>query len=248
MLHLFADPADMQDGLLTITGSEVNHIRNVLRMKPGDELDVSNGTDAKEYRYGIEMMDAEKIVCRLRFVKDSDVELPVKVHLFQGIPKSDKMDLIVQKCVELGVFSVIPVSMERCVAKIEPAKAQKKMQRWQKIAEAAAMQSKRRVIPKVAPPMTMKEAVAFARDNTDVRILPYELMKEDGSTKALLESIRPGSSVSVFIGPEGGFTTEEVAEAKEAGILPVSLGRRILRTETAGMTVLSWLIYILEIS
>ncbi len=237
MLHLFADPADMQDGLLTITGSEVNHIRNVLRMKPGDELDVSNGTDAKEYRYGIEMMDAEKIVCRLRFVKDSDVELPVKVYLFQGIPKSDKMDLIVQKCVELGVFSVIPVSMERCVAKI-----------WQKIAEAAAMQSKRRVIPKVAPPMTMKEAVAFARDNTDVRILPYELMKEDGSTKALLESIRPGSSVSVFIGPEGGFTTEEVAEAKEAGILPVSLGRRILRTETAGMTVLSWLIYILEIS
>ena len=233
MLHLFADPADMQDGLLTITGSEVNHIRNVLRMKPGDELDVSNGTDAKEYRYGIEMMDAEKIVCRLRFVKDSDVELPVKVYLFQGIPKSDKMDLIVQKCVELGVFSVIPVSMERCVAKI---------------AEAAAMQSKRRVIPKVAPPMTMKEAVAFARDNTDVRILPYELMKEDGSTKALLESIRPGSSVSVFIGPEGGFTTEEVAEAKEAGILPVSLGRRILRTETAGMTVLSWLIYILEIS
>ena len=116
MLHLFADPADMQDGLLTITGSEVNHIRNVLRMKPGDELDVSNGTDAKEYRYGIEMMDAEKIVCRLRFVKDSDVELPVKVYLFQGIPKSDKMDLIVQKCVELGVFSVIPVSMERCVA------------------------------------------------------------------------------------------------------------------------------------
>ena len=97
MLHLFADPADMQDGLLTITGSEVNHIRNVLRMKPGDELDVSNGTDAKEYRYGIEMMDAEKIVCRLRFVKDSDVELPVKVYLFQGIPKSDKMETIIQK-------------------------------------------------------------------------------------------------------------------------------------------------------
>lgn len=248
MLHLFADPADMQDGLLTITGSEVNHIRNVLRMKPGDELSVSSGTDAKEYRFGIETMDAEKIVCRLRFVKDSDVELPVKVYLFQGIPKSDKMDLIVQKCVELGAFSVIPVSMERCVAKIDPAKAQKKIQRWQKIAEAAAMQSRRRVIPEVALPMTMKEAVAFARDNTDVRILPYELMKEDGSTKELLESICPGSSVSVFIGPEGGFTEEEVAEAKEAGILPVSLGRRILRTETAGMTVLSWLIYLLEIS
>ena len=110
MLHIFADPADMQGELLTIRGSEVNHIRNVCRLQPGDEISVSNGMDAKEYRYGIEEIHEDSVVCRLRFIKDADVELPVKVYLFQGLPKADKMDMIVQKCTELGVCSVIPVA------------------------------------------------------------------------------------------------------------------------------------------
>lgn len=247
MLHLFADPSDVQDELLTITGPEVNHIRNVMRLKPGEEISVSIGGDGKEYRYGIESYTEDSVLCRLRFVKDKEVELPVKVLLFQGLPKADKMDLIVQKAVELGAAEIIPVSMERCVVKLDAGKAAKKTARWQTIAESAASQSRRSIIPRVLAPMSMREAVKYAKEQTEVRVIPYELQEDDGSVKQYLESLKEGQSVSIFIGPEGGFTPAEVELAKEAGIRPISLGRRILRTETAGLAILSWLIYILEI-
>lgn len=247
MLHLFADPSDVQDELLTITGPEVNHIRNVMRLKPGEEISVSIGGDGKEYRYGIESYTEDSVLCRLRFVKDKEVELPVKVLLFQGLPKADKMDLIVQKAVELGAAEIIPVSMERCVVKLDVGKAAKKTARWQTIAESAASQSRRSIIPRVLAPMSMKEAVEYAKEQTEVRVIPYELQEDDGSVKQYLESLKEGQSVSIFIGPEGGFAPGEVELAKEAGIRPISLGRRILRTETAGLAILSWLIYILEI-
>lgn len=247
MLHLFADPSDVQDELLTITGPEVNHIRNVMRLKPGEEISVSIGGDGKEYRYGIESYTEDSVLCRLRFVKDKEVELPVKVLLFQGLPKADKMDLIVQKAVELGAAEIIPVSMERCVVKLDAGKAAKKTARWQTIAESAASQSRRSIIPRVLAPMSMKEAVEYAKEQTEVRVIPYELQEDDGSVKQYLESLKEGQSVSIFIGPEGGFAPSEVELAKEAGIRPISLGRRILRTETAGLAILSWLIYILEI-
>lgn len=247
MLHLFADPSDVQDKLLTITGPEVNHIRNVMRLKPGEEISVSIGGDGKEYRYGIESYTEDSVLCRLRFVKDKEVELPVKVLLFQGLPKADKMDLIVQKAVELGAAEIIPVSMERCVVKLDAGKAAKKTARWQTIAESAASQSRRSIIPRVLAPMSMKEAVEYAKEQTEVRVIPYELQEDDGSVKQYLESLKEGQSVSIFIGPEGGFAPGEVELAKKAGIRPISLGRRILRTETAGLAILSWLIYILEI-
>ena len=247
MLHLFADPSDVQDELLTITGPEVNHIRNVMRLKPGEEISVSIGGAGKEYRYGIESYTEDSVLCRLRFVKDKEVELPVKVLLFQGLPKADKMDLIVQKAVELGAAEIIPVSMERCVVKLDAGKAAKKTARWQTIAESAASQSRRSIIPRVLAPMSMREAVEYAKEQTEVRVIPYELQEDDGSVKQYLESLKEGQSVSIFIGPEGGFTPAEVELAKEAGIRPISLGRRILRTETAGLAILSWLIYILEI-
>ena len=247
MLHLFADPSDVQDELLTITGPEVNHIRNVMRLKPGEEISVSIGGDGKEYRYGIESYTEDSVLCRLRFVKDKEVELPVKVLLFQGLPKADKMDLIVQKAVELGAAEIIPVSMERCVVKLDAGKAAKKTARWQTIAESAASQSRRSIIPRVLAPMSMREAVEYAKAQTEVRVIPYELQEDDGSVKQYLESLKEGQSVSIFIGPEGGFTPAEVELAKEAGIRPISLGRRILRTETAGLAILSWLIYSLEI-
>ena len=247
MLHLFADPSDVQDELLTITGPEVNHIRNVMRLKPGEEISVSIGGDGKEYRYGIESYTEDSVLCRLRFVKDKEVELPVKVLLFQGLPKADKMDLIVQKAVELGAAEIIPVSMERCVVKLDAGKAAKKTARWQTIAESAASQSRRSIIPRVLAPMSMREAVEYAKAQTEVRVIPYELQEDDGSVKQYLESLKEGQSVSIFIGPEGGFAPAEVELAKEAGIRPISLGRRILRTETAGLAILSWLIYILEI-
>ena len=257
MLHIFVDPAQMQGDLLHVTGKDVNHIKNVLRLRPGDEISVRTGQDEREYRYGIEGFTDSEVVCRLRFVKESDVELPVKVLLFQGLPKADKMDLIVQKSVELGVTEIIPVQMRRSIVKLEGAKVAKRTQRWQTIAEAAAKQSRRAVVPLVREPMTMEEAVRFASQNTDVRLLPYELQEEDGSTRELMESIRDGngvsgannaSAVSIFIGPEGGFEPEEVELAKAAGVHPISLGKRILRTETAALVVLSWLIYLLEIS
>ncbi len=247
MLHIFASPEDVQGDLLRITGPEVNHIHNVMRLKPGEEISVSMGEDGREYRYGIESFEDEAVLCRLRFVKEREVELPVRVLLFQGLPKADKMEWIVQKAVELGVAEVIPVRMERCVVKLDAAKAQKKCARWQGIAEAAASQSKRGIVPTVHEPMAMKEAVRYAEEETSVRLIPYELQENNGSTRAYLESIRPGQAVSIFIGPEGGFTPEEVEMAREAGIRPISLGNRILRTETAGLAVLAWLIYILEI-
>jgi 16S rRNA (uracil1498-N3)-methyltransferase len=219
----------------------------VLRLKPGDEISVRTGQDDREYRYGIEEFTDSEVVCRLRFVKEADVELPVKVYIFQGLPKADKMELIIQKAVELGAAEIIPVEMRRSVVKLDASKKAKKTQRWQAIAESAAKQSRRAVVPMVREPMTMEEAVRFAEQNTDVRLLPYELQEADGSTRDVMDGIREGSAVSIFIGPEGGFDPAEVELAREAGIRPISLGKRILRTETAALVALSFLIYHFEI-
>lgn len=248
MLHIFADPADMHGDELCITGNEVNHIKNVLRLGPGDEISVSTGEDDREYRYGIEEIREDGILLRLRFIREKDVELPVRIWLFQALPKADKMELIIQKATELGVYAVVPVETSRCVVRLDEKKADKKIQRWQKIAESAAMQSRRSVIPKIYEPMTMKEAAAFAEKEAGLRVIPYELQENDGATAPLLESAADrGQDIAVFIGPEGGFEPAEIELAKNAGIRPISLGRRILRTETAGLAFLAWMIYILEI-
>lgn len=155
------------------------------------------------------------------------------------------MELIVQKAVELGVFEIIPVAAKRCVVKLDGKKAAAKASRWQGIAEAAAKQSKRGVIPAVKMPMTMQEAAVYAK-NAEVRLIPYELADDMERTRERIGAIERGQSVAVFIGPEGGFEESEVETALAAGIEPITLGRRILRTETAGLTVLSWLMYHLE--
>lgn len=245
MYRFFVEPSQIQDRRVVITGSDVNHIKNVLRMKPGEEITVSNGIDGREYRCGIEAYTEDEVVCTLRFIKEDGVELPSEIYLFQGLPKADKMELIVQKAVELGVHEVIPVAMKRCVVKLDDRKAAARVGRWQGIAEAAAKQSRRGVIPAVRGIMSMGEAVEYAR-NMDVRLIPYELAQDMERTRTLIGAVRPGSSIAVFIGPEGGFEESEVQAALAAGIEPVTLGRRILRTETAGLTVLAWLMYQLE--
>lgn len=245
MYQFFVEPSQIQGNRIVITGSDVNHIRNVLRMKVGEELAISNGTDGKEYRCGIEEFTEDEIVCTLRFVKEDGVELPSRIYLFQGLPKADKMELIIQKAVELGVYEVIPVAAKRAVVKLDEKKAKSKLARWQGIAEAAAKQSKRGIIPQVQSVMSMKEAVAYAQ-NMEVRLIPYELAEDMSKTKEIISALQPGQSVAVFIGPEGGFEEKEIAEAMEHGIVPITLGKRILRTETAGFTVLSWLMYHLE--
>lgn len=246
MLQIFADPSALRGDLLTITGPDVNHIRNVLRMKPGEELNARIGGDGREYRFGIEEISEQEVLCRLRFVKESDVELPVRIILFQGLPKADKMEWIVQKSVELGAAGIVPVEMSRCVVRLDASKKDKKAARWQTIAESAAEQSRRAVIPKVERPVSLKEALALAGQQTDLILVPYELQETDESTKEALAKLRPGMSAAVFIGPEGGFEPEEIEQIRAAGGIPISLGRRILRTETASLAFLSWMIYRFE--
>lgn len=247
MYQFFVEPGqiNINDRRVTITGTDVNHIRNVLRMKPGEELNVSNGQDGREYRCAILSFAEDCVHCELRFIREEQAELPVRVHLFQGLPKADKMELIIQKAVELGVYRVIPVATKRCVVKLDEKKAAVKTARWQGIAEAAAKQSKRSIVPQIAEVMSFRDAVKEAAD-MNVRLIPYELAKGMKRTRELLGQLTPGADVAVFIGPEGGFDETEIASAVENGIEPVTLGRRILRTETAGMTVLAWIGYVTE--
>lgn len=245
MYQFFVEPGQIQGKRAVIRGGDVNHIKNVLRMKPGDELALSNGTDGKEYRVGIVSLGEDEIECELRFIREDAIELPCRVYLFQGLPKGDKMELIIQKAVELGACQVIPVAMARSVVRLDEKKAAAKVKRWQTISEAAAKQSKRGIIPDVPKVMTYQEALAYAKD-MEVKLLPYELAEGMERTKKLIEGISPGQRVAILIGPEGGFAPEEVALAEQAGFEVVTLGKRILRTETAGMALLSILMYHLE--
>lgn len=245
MYQFFVSPDQIQGKKIIITGKDVNHIKNVLRMKAGEEIAVSNGVDGREYRCGIQEILENEVICELRFIKEEGLELPSRITLFQGLPKADKMELIIQKAVELGVYEIIPVSCKRAVVRLDEKKAKLKVNRWQGIAEAAAKQSKRGIIPVVGAVMSMKEAIAYSR-SAKVRIIPYELAENMTDTKKIINSLQPGEGVAVFIGPEGGFEESEVQAAMEEGIQPVTLGKRILRTETAGLTVLSWIMYQLE--
>ena len=246
MYHFFVAPENIRDKHIVIEGTDVNHIKNVLRMKVGDEISVSNGIDGRDYRCGITAM-GDVIDCELRFIKEADVELPVRVHLFQGLCKGDKMETVIQKTTELGVHEVIPVQMERCVVKLDAKKASSKVTRYQGVAEAAAKQSGRSVIPQIHDVINMKQAVDYA-SSFDKIIVPYELTAGESfdNTRAVLDSLKGLKDIAVFIGPEGGFDDSEIELLKEAGSEIISLGRRILRTETAGMVVLSWLDYIFE--
>lgn len=245
MYQFFVSPDQIQGKKIIITGKDVNHIKNVLRMKAGEEISVSNGVDGREYRCGIQEILEEEVICELRFIKEEGLELPSRITLFQGLPKADKMELIIQKAVELGVYEIIPVSCKRTVVRLDEKKEKSKINRWQGIAEAAAKQSKRGIIPSVGAVMSMKEAIAYSR-SAKVRIIPYELAENMADTKKIINSLQPGEDIAVFIGPEGGFEESEVQAAVEEGIQPVTLGKRILRTETAGLTVLSWIMYQLE--
>lgn len=245
MYQFFVKPQQIQEKQIVITGSDVNHIKNVLRMKPGEELAVSNGVDGREYRCGIVELGEDEVRCELRFVKEDGLELPAKVYLFQGLPKADKMELIIQKAVELGVYEIIPMMTKRAVVRLDEKKARAKTERWQGIAEAAAKQSKRRIVPRVAEVMRFQEALSYA-SSMECRLIPYELAAGMERTRQLIAGIEANQSVAVFIGPEGGFEEAEIEAAKASGVCPVTLGKRILRTETAGLTVMAWIMYHLE--
>ncbi|MCR5670010.1 MAG: 16S rRNA (uracil(1498)-N(3))-methyltransferase [Butyrivibrio sp.] len=251
MYHFFVDASQITPDCkkVEITGDDYNHIANVLRMKIGEQFSVSirEENEARELFYEIEEINKTSVIGNLCFIEEAGNELPSKIYLFQGLPKVDKMELIIQKAVELGAYRIIPMSTKRCIVKLDAKKAENKIKRWQAISEAAAKQSKRGIIPEVTMPLTMKEAIGYCKtEGIDVKLIPYEMAKDISVTKGVIESIEPGQSIAVFIGPEGGFSEQEIEMCLAEDIRPITLGKRILRTETAGFTAISWLMYHLE--
>ena len=242
----FVNPSSIEEGIVRIVGTDLNHMKNVLRMKPGEEVLISDGT-GKDYNCQVKEYGAEEGILVILSENADSRELPSRIWLFQGLPKSDKMEVILQKAVELGAAGVIPVATRNAVVKLDAKKAEAKIRRWQAIAESAAKQSKRSYIPQVGPVMSLKEAFSYIEEQKfDLRMIPYELEKGMDGTKTVLEALAPGQQVAVFIGPEGGFDEEEIQLALKMGVKPVSLGKRILRTETAGPAILALLMMKLE--
>ena len=245
MQHFFVTPSQVEGERIYIEGSDVNHMKNVLRMKPEETILISSG-ESLEYTCYIRELKEEEIIAHIMYVQESGYELPSRLYLFQGLPKSDKMELIIQKAVELGVHEIIPVASKRAVVKLDARKEEKKRTRWQAISESAAKQSKRMYVPEVKKVMSFSQAVEYA-GQLDVVLVPYELAKGMGETREIIGKIKKGQSVGIFIGPEGGIEETEVEMAVEkANAKAITLGKRILRTETAGLTVLSILMFTLE--
>jgi len=214
-------------------------------MKQGEEIIICNGQGKDCYCIIDTVSDAE-ITAKIQSSSATDTELKTRITLFQGLPKKDKMELIIQKAVELGVYEIVPVMTKRVIVKLEDKKKEeKKLERWQLIAESAAKQSGRGVIPLIKPVQSYKEAIKNAKE-MGIGLIPYENAKGIQYTKEIIQSLRQYTSIGIFIGPEGGFEETEVEFAKENGIKPITLGRRILRTETAGLAVLSMMMLELE--
>ena len=250
MHQFFIEEQQIHEKQIIITGADAHHMLHVLRLKPGEEVSVrvtepvSERFREAELRCAFSGAFGDDAELELLFIKQDNVELPVKIRLYQGLPKADKMELIIQKAVELGASAVVPVMTKRCVSDWK-GKAEKKRERLQLIAEAAAKQAHRGILPEVALPVSFGDALKEAAALGKV-FVPYELAEGMDRTRELFTAIEPGDVISVFIGPEGGFTEEEVQTAKDAGAECITLGRRILRTETAGLYVLSVLGYLSE--
>ncbi len=241
MRRFFVEEKDIKENQVTIKGDEARHIVQVLRLEERDKIKVFTGK-GKEYLTEIIQASEKEVIGRILEESRLDTEPSIEITLLQGLPKSDKMDFIVQKVTELGVKRIIPVITQRTVVKLNKEKARARRNRWQRIALEAAKQSGRAIIPAV------REVISFiqALDNLNresLNLIPWE---EETST-SLKEALRPitdhRSPITIFIGPEGGFTLEEVRAAKKKGAIPVSLGPRLLRTETAGLVTLAVILY-----
>lgn len=244
MYQFFVEEEQVHSDSISITGGDVNHIKNVLRMKNGEKIRVSSKSGQAYFCHISSILDDE-VIAAIDSADETGTELDDHIVLYQGLPKGDKMELIIQKAVELGVSEIVPVAMKNCVVKLDEKKAQSKCKRWQAIAESAAKQSKRTVIPQIQMPLSWKQALEEAKE-LDVVLVPYENERGMEATREIFRSIPEGASIGVMIGPEGGFSPEEIAQL-DKDMHRISLGRRILRTETAGMATLSMLIYELDI-
>jgi len=240
MNRFFVDKNNIMEDTILINGEDVNHIKNVLRLKVEDEINICDG-DSNEYRVTINNIEKNIVECKILERKISNTEPPLKIKLYQGLPKSTKMDLIIQKATEIGVSQIIPIITDRTVVKIEDRKKEsKKLERWNRIAEEAAKQSRRGVIPQVKEVLSFKELLKVLHHD-DAVLVPYENEKKQG-LKKVLSNIK-SKNISIIIGPEGGFSEWEINELEKINSIVVSLGPRILRTETAGFTAMTIILY-----
>ena len=243
MPKFFVREEQIKNDEILINGRDFNHIVNVLRMKTGDRVNVCD-IDSK-INYIANITEITDIVrCKIEERLNSNIEPETHITLFQGLPKADKMELIIEKGTEVGVSEFIPVEMLRCVVKLDDKNKQKKLDRWQKIAETAAKQSGRDYIPKLESVISIKNICNLVK-NYDIVLLAYEDEKEN-NLKGKLISLVKGTRVAIIIGPEGGMDKTEVKSLIEAGVETVSLGKRILRTETAGLVMAANILYGLE--
>ncbi len=245
MFNFFVEDSARNGDRYIISGADFNHIKNVLRMKIGEKLLVSDG--GTSHLCVIEDYSEENVTVSVLEANYNDTELPTRIYLFQGLPKGDKLELIIQKAVELGVYEIIPVEMSRSVVKIEDKKRKSKQERWQAIAESAAKQSKRNIIPNVREATSFKQAMEVAK-GLDVFAVPYENKDGMKATAECLDKIKGAKSVGILIGPEGGFAEHEIEMAMEANGAVISLGKRILRAETAAITAVSAVMLYIEMS
>lgn len=242
MYRFYVSADQLAEKEVFISGGDVNHIKNVLRLDVGDWIVAcdGNGTD---YVSRIQSICSDEVVASIEKVQPTGTELPVRITLFQGMPKKDKLELIIQKAVELGACEIVPVMTKRTVVKLsEEKKINKRLERWQSIAYAAAKQCDRGIIPTVHKPVSYEEALAMA-DQLDYNVIPYELQTGMEEARKIVDQACKQRSLGIFIGPEGGFEPEEVERAMTRNIHPMTLGKRILRTETAGMALLSILMF-----
>lgn len=241
MPKFFVTKDKISDNEIIIDSEDAKHIKKVLRINIGDTITVCDGSGT-DYTAQISEIDEKQVVCEIIDSKLCDTEPGIKVTLFQGLPKASKMDYIIQKNTELGICEITPVAMSRCVVKLENKKAEeKKTERWQKIAVEAAKQSGRGIIPIINMPMTFDD-VLKALKNYDLVFAPYEC-EEQTRLRNVVEENTDAKNIAFIIGPEGGFDPVEIDKLKAAGIKTVTLGKRILRTETAAEAVISMLMY-----
>ena len=243
MHKFFVEDNQINSGKVVINNDDYNHIVNVLRMKKGDIVLITNKDSKETFNCEIEEIKINEVICKILNKEDKNVELNVNIDLFQGLPKADKMEYIIQKCVELGVHKIVPVNMKYCVARIKDE--EKKNIRWNKISEVAAKQCKRNIIPKIDKSINMNTLYNEIK-NYDLTIVAYE-NEDDFTLKTVLGENTNIKNIAVIIGPEGGISLEEIEKLKENGAKIVSLGNRILRTETAPIAVLSMMVYEYEL-
>lgn len=249
MPRFFVKTEQIRNDEINIIGEDVKHIKNVLRKQKGEELEICNQETGKTYKCEISEIKQEEIINNI-IEEITNEEEKIKVDVYQGLPKSDKMELIIQKSVELGVNAIIPVEMKRCVVKIDSKSENKKIERWQKIAESAAKQSGRNTVPKIRRIVKIEE-IAKLKDSYDSIIVCYENENENYIKKELLKlkerlSNKQEIKIAIVIGPEGGLEEKDVEYLKQNGAKVVTLGKRILRTETVALNLLSIIMYELE--